>query len=84
METGKKYRFRKVYFQCADKKVMEPHHQFTNAYQYKEHALKNFEARETHMLWEDKSKPLPKRSVEGFYLVHESLFDEILKKHSKE
>lgn len=80
----KKYSFRKMYFQCADKKVIDPGIQFTNAYQYREPAVSNLETRTSHYMWEDETKPLPIRTVEGFYLVHESLFDEILKPFAKE
>jgi hypothetical protein len=61
---------------------MDAFTEFTNAYKNKEYAESNLESRTTHMMWENKNIPLPKRTVEGFYLVHESLFDEILKKYT--
>ncbi|ADY51460.1 hypothetical protein Pedsa_0888 [Pseudopedobacter saltans DSM 12145] len=81
----KKYRFRKIYFQCEDNRVINPSYQFTTAFQHREYAEKNLkDSTRSHLyIWEDQNKPIPKRSVEGFYLVHESLFEEILKKYSR-
>ena len=79
-----KYKFRKMYFICQDKKVIDPNIEFTNAYQHREYAdnvCSDANKRKTHFLWEDKTKPIPVRSVEGFYLVPEKLYDEILRKH---
>lgn len=78
-----KYRFRKMYFVCEDKKVINPNVHMTQAYQYKGTADQVCKERErrTHKEWEDKTNPVPVETVEGFYLVHESLFEEILKKY---
>lgn len=79
-----KHKFRKMYFICEDKKVIETDVHMTQAYQYKKHAdqvCKERSQRAEHYLWEDKTKPLPKHTVEGFYLVPEALYDEILKKY---
>lgn len=78
----KKYRFRKMYFICQNMKVIAPNVQATNAYQKKELADKILQqslAREPEDAYWNKGKPTPKKTVEGFYLVHESYFDEILK-----
>lgn len=76
---GKKnYRFRKMYFICTDNLVIKPDTRMTNAYQFREDAEALIENRITHFMWEDKTKPVPQRKVEAFYLVHESLFNEIL------
>lgn len=82
----KKYRFRKMYFICTDKKVIEPNTHMTNAYQNIETAQRVCKERSggTHKMWDDKTKPVPVNTVEGFYLVHESLFDKILKNHVKD
>jgi len=80
----KKYRFRKMFFRCIDNKVIEDNITMTNAYRQREDAQSVVESRRTHKMWEDKTKPVPVEKVEGFYLVHESLFEEVLKKYSKE
>ena len=54
-----------------------------NAYRIKENARSVVSYRNTHMIWDDKTKPVPVEKVEGFYLVHESLFEEVLEKYSK-
>ena len=82
MGMGKKYRFRKMYFLCQNKKVISPNVSFTNAYQFKEYAeqiLNEKVVRDYHYMFEDSSIPLPKETVEGFYLVPEALFELILK-----
>lgn len=74
-----------MFFICADSKVIRPDVLMTNAYQYRDQAnglIKNTDR--AHFMWEDKTMPVPVRKVEGFYLVHESLYDEILKAHDKE
>ena len=73
-----------MYFLCRDKKIIEPNIQFTNAYQYKEYADKILiqETRTYKYLWEN--EPSAVKTIEGFYLVPERLFDEILKDHVKE
>lgn len=72
-----------MFFQCTDKKVIEPNVSMTNAYQHKEAAESNLASRTSHWEWEDKTKPVPVNTVEGFYLVHESLYDEIIKPFDK-
>jgi hypothetical protein len=56
----------------------------TNAYQFREIAESTLENRKTHYIWDDKTKPVPVHKVEGFYLVHENLYDEILKPFARE
>lgn len=82
-----KYRFRKMFFICYDNRVIADEYEFTNAYKRKEYVDKIAHVKQEDIkypkLWE-KDKHKPKVSVEGFYLVHESLFDELLSKHSKD
>ncbi|SDG68030.1 hypothetical protein SAMN05421827_109138 [Pedobacter terrae] len=80
-EVISKYKFRKMFFICRDKKVIAPNVGMTQAYQLRETAEQVCKDRTTHMIWEDQSKPIPKESVEGFYLVPEALYNEILKSH---
>ena len=82
----KSYRFRKMYFICTDKQVISPNTHMTNAYQFLETANKVCEQnqRHGHKMWEDKTKPAPVDTVEGFYLVPESLFEEMLEKYCKQ
>ena len=75
-----------MYFVCEDKKVISPNVHMTQAYQFKKTADQVCDDRnkaqgDVHKLWDDESKPLPKHTVEGFYLVPEALYDEILKKY---
>jgi len=72
----RKFRFRKMYFICENKQVIEPNVHMTNAYQYKHIADTVLSQWDTEpKLW-DAGKPPIKYSVEGFYLVHESLFEQ--------
>ncbi|WP_244214370.1 hypothetical protein [Pedobacter jejuensis] len=71
-----------MFFQCTNKKVIEANVRMTNAYQHREDAEQNIFDRAIRKEWEPKDKPVPVETVEGFYLVHESLFEEILKKHT--
>lgn len=84
---GKKYRFRKIFFNCHDNKVIEECYEMTNAFRRREYAESiakgQIERENNPLLWE-RDRPRRKISVEGFYLVHESLFEEILKKYTKE
>lgn len=77
----KKRRFRKLYFICTDNIVIGPQFEFTPAFPRKAYADNLCVQQENHFIWEDKSKPVPVKTVEGFYLVHESLYNEILKDH---
>lgn len=76
-----------MFFNCYDKQVIEECFEMTNAFRRREYAeviAKGQRERESHkMLWE-KNDPIRKVSVEGFYLVHESLFEEILEKFAKD
>ena len=66
---------------------MEEEFEMTNVFRRREYALsiaKGQQEREnTKYLWE-KDKTVRKVSTEGFYLVHESLFDELLKDHTRD
>jgi hypothetical protein len=78
-----KYCFRKMYFICENKRVISPDVQRTNAFQHKEIADAILSQKDTSVKMWDVNKPPKVFTVEGFYLVHESLFDEILKEYSK-
>lgn len=71
----KKFKFRKMYFHCTDGKVIADNVQMTNAYRERKDAEATLVYKESHQMWDDKTKPVPKKTVEGFYLVHESLFE---------
>jgi len=78
-----KYRFRKMYFICENKRVIKPELQSTVAYQKKEQAETILsQTDKTIKLWDVSNAP-KQYSVEGFYLVHESLFEEVLKDWGK-
>lgn len=79
-----KYRFRKMFIRCTDNKVISDNVAMVYIYRRREDAETVVKQRNAHMMWEDKTKPIPIEKVEGFYLVHESLFEEILKKFSKD
>lgn len=81
-----KYKFRKMYFVCKNKQVISANVQSTNAYQSKEHAevIRQQWQPASRMEWMSKDEPLPKYTVEGFYLVPEALYNEILKEHTEE
>ena len=78
-----KYRFRKIYFICEDKLVITPDLLTTTAYKHKDYADTILRQKDTDVKMWEVNKPPKKYSVEGFYLVHESLFDELLKDYSK-
>lgn len=84
IKMQKRYRFRKMYFHCNDKKVISEEHQFTNAYRTEEYAKATLDTRDFRFIHEDQSKPMPVQTVEAFYLVPEALYDEILKKYTED
>jgi hypothetical protein len=77
-----------MYFVCQDRIVIQDKVLMTQAYRKKETADQVGDDRnrscESHRLWDDKTKPLPVHSVEGFYLVPEALYEEVLKKFKEE
>lgn len=85
---ARRYKFRKVYFVCKDNSVFSDYG-FVNCYKSEAHAKEQatFQQRnaidDSQKLWE-KGKPIPEFKAHGFYLVHESLFDELLKGSSKD
>ena len=86
--SNKKYRFRKVYFVCENKSVFGDY-STVNCFKDGDHAkeqevFKQKKANEEANLEWQKGKPAPVFKTEGFYLVHESLYDELLKAHAKE
>ncbi|MBD1364425.1 hypothetical protein IDJ77_11455 [Mucilaginibacter sp. ZT4R22] len=83
----KKYRFRKVYFVCRNNQVYSSSARTEPSFLFKKDAE---QLKKTH---EDEYKPYvinspsfvpPPFTVEGFYLVHESLYNELLKQFDKE
>jgi hypothetical protein len=82
-----KYRFRKVYIVCQDNQIFG-RVTMNNFYQNEEECkqvakYKLRQATEDAKYEWAKNKPIPKFATHGFYLVHESLFDELLKNSSK-
>jgi hypothetical protein len=79
----KKYRFRKMYFVCTDNVLIGKDTWSTTAWQARERAKEKADqqsrTRGMHIVNEI---PL-EHKVHGFYLVHESLFEELLKEWSK-
>ena len=72
-----------MYFICENKRVITPEVHATTTYQYKTVADEVLANKDKSVkMWEINNPP-KFYSVEGFYLVHESLFEEILKEHSK-
>ncbi|MFC6101328.1 protein kinase family protein [Olivibacter domesticus] len=75
----KPYKIRKMSFICKNGRIIEHNVHMTNAYQYRDIAntvCKENQSRGNY-IWEQ-DKPSPKYTVEDFYLVHASLFNEIL------
>lgn len=74
--NGKETQCRKMYFVCHDGKANEDNIAVTQAYNEKEVGERVCENRrqQNHKVWNDKTKPFPRHAVEGFYLLHESLF----------
>ncbi|MBW8683046.1 hypothetical protein [Chitinophaga rhizophila] len=83
-EENKRYRFRLMYFHCTNNQVISPNTHMTNAYQFKETAEKAINNRSFPYMWENREQRPPQSRIEGFYLVHESLYDLILKPFVKE
>jgi hypothetical protein len=72
-----------MYFLCKNKRVIDSNEHITTAYQHVDEAKATLAHQViTPKMWEINQPPAV-HSVEGFYLVHESLFDEILKDHTK-
>jgi len=74
-----RYKFRKLYFKCYDGAPIAPGTQFTDAYQFYDDAKARVDTRTDLYEWERKLGPLPVQSAQGFWLVHERLYEEILK-----
>jgi len=74
---AKKFKLRKMYFVCRNGKVIDENIAMTNAYRKKDDAQQVCDNRQQqdYKLWDDRSQPLPKYTVEAFFLAHESLFD---------
>lgn len=84
----KRYKFRKVFFVCKNNSVFSDY-AFVNCFKDGEHAEEQaiYHQRkaieDSQLLWE-RGKPIPQFKAHGFYLVHESLFDEILEKFNQD
>jgi len=78
-----KYHFRKMYFICENKRIVEPNVKTAVAHQDKAYADTILAQKDTSVKMWDVNKPPTAYTVEGFYLVHERLFEELLKEHSK-
>ena len=72
----RKFRFRKMYFICENKQVIKPELHRVHAFQHKKHADEILAQMDKSVKNWHVGKPPITYSVEGFYLVHESLFDE--------
>ena len=74
----KPYKIRKMSFICENGRIIEPNMHMTDAFQYRDIADTVCKERQSSgsYIWE-KDTP-PKYTVEDFYLVHASLFKEIL------
>lgn len=75
----KPYKVRKMSFICEDGRVIAPNVHMTNAYQFREIAETVCKQKQPtgKYTWQE-GKPIPKVTVEDFYLVHASLFNEVL------
>jgi len=87
--VSKKYRFRKVYFIVPDNSVFGKGYELVNCYRKEQHVKKicvqqQRIANDEATKWWAKSQKIPILKVEGFYLVHESLFEEILEMWCKQ
>ena len=84
----KQYRFRLIFVICEDNKIVEPY-EMVNMYKRRDYAesvckaKQEFDIAESKKQYRVNDRRVSQRKVHGFYLVNESLFDEILKKHSK-
>lgn len=84
---AKKYRFRKVYFVCKDKEVLPANVRTETVFKWPNDA----KAAQESIALDIKSYKLnspswkePRFTVEGFYLVHESLYDEVIEQFQKD
>jgi hypothetical protein len=73
-----------MYFICENKRVITPEVHATTVYQYKTAADGALASKDTAVKMWHVGKPPKVYTVEGFYLVHESLFEKLLKEHSKQ
>ena len=80
----KRYRFRKVYFICQDKRILPADviMYMSTAYRTREAAEANFRPRDPNqrMAWE-KNVHIPVESIEAFYMVPAALYGEVLSPH---
>jgi len=84
MGNGKKHTFRKMYFRVENGRIIQDNVWSINIYRRRDDLIKAWPdyTRLKPYLWEENQPPI-KREVIGFYLVHESLFEEILAKYAK-
>jgi hypothetical protein len=85
-----KHKFRKVYFVCRDNKIMpQSQGSFTSAFSTESHAVEQEqfhnkkELDNAKQMWNE-GKQMPVHKAHGFYLVHESLYEKILKQWAED
>jgi hypothetical protein len=76
------YPIEKLYFRCYNGKVMSKGIAFTDAFVERADERLKIVQRKTPYMWENETPPV--ESVEGFYLVNEQFYDEILKPFTRE
>jgi hypothetical protein len=80
----RKYRFRKMYFICENNRIIADNVWSVDAHQHRDKAEIILAQKDVSIKMWEANKPPKRYKVEGFYLVHESLFDLILKEHCKD
>lgn len=73
-----------MYFICENKLVINDNVLSTTVFKNKVYAEAIFKQKDKNVYEYMKRQPPIYHSLEAFYLVHESLFDEILKEHCRE
>jgi hypothetical protein len=76
------YPIEKLYFKCYNGKVLSKGIAFTDAFVERADERLKIVQRKTPYLWENETPPV--ESVEGFYLVNERFYCEILKPFARE
>jgi len=74
-----------MYFVCKDNQVISPDVGRTNCWQHRKDAetIEKQNTRTNVFQWEKRTTP-PVYKTEGFYLVHESLYEDIIKPHDRD
>jgi len=85
---GKRYKFRKVYFICEDNNVFGGTRESVECYRREDYCQRKTMHRrklafeDAKIMWAT-GLPMKHITMHSFYLVHETLYDEILKDHTK-